>query len=256
MPASNVSKTAFILQTTLSIAKSYLALYRSIEGALQSTFRNINDNDSCWNTSVDETTNTYYSLVTEALTKVNLLVSLLQDYLSNQTSSDNEFIYRIPVVTQLQSTNNVIMSLLEIWKNIMPLSSTENNSINQGKFQNWSIEHQKIHFQNKLFLANSIQVTLTTTTVLFGTVDKSEGTFVSNLHIVLFENFIDNAHLLYTSIIESTDELDSLIHNQTLYGTLITSFTAVKYVSVSESICSSFRLFQSSIENILNELSK
>ena len=113
-----------------------------------------------------------------------------------------------------------------------------------------------MHLQNNLFFANSIQATLTNTTVLFGTVDKTEGTFVSNLHIFLFENFIDNAHLMYSVIIESTDDLESLIHNQTVAGRLITSFTAAKYVSVSESICSSFQLFQSSIENILNELSK
>ena len=256
MVATNISKTAFILQTTLSIAKSFLGLYRSIEGALQSMSNNINENDSSWNTPINDSSDTYYSLVNDALTQNKSLVILLQSYLSNQTTSENEFIYRVPVVSQLNTTNNAILKILELWKNIMPLSNSDNTSTNEGKFQNYSIEDQKIHFQNKLFFANSIQATLTMITVLFGTVDKGEDTILSNLHIFLFENFINNSHLLYTNIIESSDELETIINNQITSGKLITSFNSEKYVNTSKLICLSFENFQESIENILNELSK
>lgn len=256
MVATNISKTAFILQTTLSIAKSYLGLYRSIEGALQSMSNNINETDSSWNTSVNNSSETYYTLVTDALRQNNSLVILLQNYLSNQTTSENEFIYREPVLLQLNITNNAILKILELWKNIMALSISDNISTNEGKFQNYPMEDQKKHLQNKLFFANSIQSTLTTITVLFGTVDKEEDTILSNLHVFLFETFINNAHMLYTNIIESTDELETLIHNQMIYGKLITSFNSEKYVNTSKLICLSFEKFQESIENILKELSK
>lgn len=256
MVATVISKTAFILQTTLSIAKSFLGLYRSIEGALQSMSNNINENDSSWNTSINDSSDTYYSLVNNALIQNKSLVTLLQSYLSNQTTSENEFIYREPILSQLNTTNNAILKILEFWKNIMPLSNSDNISINEGKFQNYSIEDQKKHFQNKFFFANSIQSTLTTITVLFGTVDKDEDSILFNLHVTLFETFINNSHSLYSKIVESTDELDLLINNQIIYGTLINSFNSEKYVNISDNICSFFETFQESIENILKELSK
>lgn len=256
MVATNVSKTAFILQTTLSIAKAYLGLYRSIEGALQSMSNNINETESSWNTSVNNSSDTYYSLVNDALRQNKSLVILLQSYLSNQTTSDNEFIYRVPVISQLNTTNIAILKILKLWKDVMPVSTSDNISTNEGKFQNYPIEDQKIHLQNISFFANSIQSTLTTITVLFGTVDKAEDTILYNLHVLLFESFINNAHMLYTYIIESTDDLETLIHKQMIYGNLITSFNSEKYVNTSELICSSFEKFQESVENILNELSK
>lgn len=254
--ATEISKTAFTIETTLSIAKCYLGLYRSIESSLQSIFENLTGNDSSWTTSIDNSNITYYSIVLKAFIETETLVSLLQLYLSNQTTSENEYTYRIPVTRQLDVTNNSISNLLEFWKKIMPLSNTENNSTNVGKFQNFSIESQKIHYQNILFLAQSVQSSLTTITVLFSTVDKSEETVLSNLHVDLFENFIDNAHEWYRRMIQSLDELESLIDHQIINGKLITRQTAASYIAVSELMCSSFENFQISTKDILNELSK
>lgn len=254
--ATETSKTAFTIETTLSIAKAYLVLYRSIEGALESIFDNVNTNDSSWNTPIDNSTITYYSKALNALDETKTLVSVLQEYLSNQTTSANEYRYRIPVITQLDITNNTISNLLEFWKNMMPLSITENNSTNAGKFNNFSIESQKIHYQNKLFLAQSVQASLTTITVLFSTVDKSEETVLFNLHVDSFENFIDNAHEWYRRIVQSTDELELAMDYQKQNGILLSFETLVNYVSVLELMCSSFEKFQISTKDILNELSK
>ena len=254
--ASNVSKTAFTLETTLTIAKSFVGLYRSLGRAFQSILSNIDNGDASWNTPVDTTSNTYNSLVLQIISNLNINKTQLQSYLSNQTTPDNEFIFRAPLLSSLQTTNNLMKSLLLLWQSMMPLSIADNNSTNEGKFQNFSVENQKIHLQNITFWANSIQVTLTTVTVLFGTVDKSEGTFVSNLHNVLLEDFIDRAHDLHTSLAESTDELDTLIENQGIYGRIITSQNAAKFNADFQSVPLSFDAFSESVTNILNELSK
>jgi hypothetical protein len=254
--ASTVSKTAFVLETTITIAKSYLGLFRSMEGALQTIFDNINATDTSWNTQINNTTDTYYSLVNESLESTNLLVGFLQSYLSNQTTPQNEYVYRVPVVSQLSQTNDILEKILDFWQDILPLSASEDDSTNEGKLQNFRLEAQKKHYQNVLAFGTSIQITLTTITVLFGTVDKAPDTFISNLHVILFENFIDNAYQLYSHVIESSDELQILIDNQEIKGQLITNFTSKTYISCLDLVIESFEAFRTSTEDIFNELSK
>ena len=268
MVSTFTSQSAFKVGSTKKLALGLLGYYRSIEEALNCIKSNIDDSGS-WASDLDDAasgTYNYYDLINDAATAANAIVTNANAYVG-QTTTTNEDSLRSTLSTSIDSFNTAFDNVLELfsdgittggqptWGGTPNTASWADTDTNTGLLMNMSYEDQLIHQQNMKILSDSFSVSLTSVTVHLGNVDRTSSTILTTLNVTNYDAFITAAYTLNCKLVSTIDDLEVMISNQKINGTLMTTTPSANYLTASQAVQSQWATTDAAVDSIFTTLS-
>lgn len=262
------SSNAFKVGSTKKLALGLLGYYRSIEEALNCIKDNISDSGA-WAADLDDAasgTYNYYDLISAAATAANTVVTNANAYVG-QTTTTNEASLRSTLSTSIDSFNTAFNNVLELishgittggqatWGGTQNAAAWADTDTNVGLLMNMSFEDQLIHQQNMKILSDAFSVSLTSVTINLGNVDRTSSTILTTLNVTNYDGFVAAAYSLNCKLVSAIDDLEGMISNQKVHGTLMTTTPSANYLTATQAIQTQWATTDAAVDTIFTTLS-
>lgn len=259
------SSTAFKVGSTKNLALGLLGYYRSIKEALSCIKENISDSGS-WAAELEsdggDGTYNYYDLVDVALTAATNVVTDAVAYV-NQTTTANEATLRTALNTDIGTFNTAFNNVLELFSDGIITGGTPawntaawgDNETNTGLLMNMTYEDQLVHKHNMNVLSESFSVALTSLTINLGNVDRTSGTVLTTLNVTNYDALVAAVYSLNCKFVGANDDLEALIANQKIHGTLMLTTPSSTYLSATIAIQTAWATADAAVDSIITTLS-
>jgi hypothetical protein len=268
MSETFTSKNAFKVGSTKKLALGLLGYYRSIEEALNCILSNIADSDS-WAVDLDDGADgayRYYDLISTAATAANTVVTEAEEYAGLQTTTANEASYRADLTADIDTFNTAFDNVLELfgpgittggtptWGGVANAAAFGDSSTNAGLLMNMPYEDQVQHAQNVKILADAFNVSLSSVVINLGSVDKATGTSLSTLHNTNYSGFITAAYTMNCKLVALLDQLEMLIANQKINGTLMTTTPSAALLTAANATQTQWATTDAAVDTIFTTI--
>lgn len=141
------------------------------------------------------------------------------------------------------------------WGGTQNAAAWNDESTNVGLLMNMSYEDQLIHQQNMKLLSDAFSVSLTIVTVNLGNVDRTSSTILTTLNVTNYDAFITAAYTLNCNLVSTIDDLEIMINNQKINGTLMTTTPSANYLTASQAVQSQWATTDAAVDSIFTTLS-